>query len=105
MDWLEQADPHHLRNPACIVAVTLVDLLRVQERLHMTGLNAHDWQVGFRQTIDQPLRQRTCLDPNPRILDTDRGQQNRNVIRLARNRAFANDLANFINDANRRLLH
>jgi hypothetical protein len=30
MHWLEQPDPHHLRDPARIVAVRLVDLLRRQ---------------------------------------------------------------------------
>ena len=65
MHRLEQADPHHLRDPARIVAVRLVDLLRRQQRLHVPRLDADHRQPGRRQRIDQPLRQRTGLDPDP----------------------------------------
>jgi hypothetical protein len=40
MHRLEQANPHHLRDPARIVAVRLVDLLRCQQRLHVSRLHA-----------------------------------------------------------------
>jgi len=52
---LDQAPPHHLRNPTCIVAVGLVDLLRRQQSLHMPGFDAHDGEPGLGQTIHQPL--------------------------------------------------
>jgi hypothetical protein len=45
----------HLRYPARIVAVRLVDLLRRQQRLHMPRLDADHRQIGGRQGIDQPL--------------------------------------------------
>jgi hypothetical protein len=44
---LVQPDPHHLRDPACIVAVALVHLLSFQHRLHVTGLHAYRWQPGL----------------------------------------------------------
>jgi len=55
MHRLEQADPHHLRDPTRIVAVRLADLLRRQQSLHMPCLHADHWQVGRDQPIDQPL--------------------------------------------------
>jgi hypothetical protein len=63
MHRLEQADPHHLRDPARVVAVRLVDLLRRQQSLHVPRLHADHRQVCHRQCIDQPLRQRTSLAP------------------------------------------
>jgi hypothetical protein len=56
MHRLEQANPHHLRDPTRIVAVRLVDLLRRQQSLHVPRLDADHRQVGRRQRIDQPLR-------------------------------------------------
>ena len=65
MHRLEQADPHHLRDPARVVAVRLVDLLRRQQSLHVPRLDTDHRQVGRHQRIDQPLRQRASLDPDP----------------------------------------
>jgi hypothetical protein len=48
MHWLEQADPHHLGNPARIVAIAFVDLLRLQKRHHLPGLDADYGQPGCR---------------------------------------------------------
>ena len=45
MHRLEQSDPHHLRNPARVVAVGLVDLLRLQQGFHVAGHNALFHQV------------------------------------------------------------
>ena len=73
MHRFEQADPHHLRDPARIVAVRLVDLLRRQQSLHVPRLHADHRQVGLRQRIDQPLRQRARLDPDPAVSLTKRG--------------------------------
>ena len=47
MHRLEQSDPHHLRDAARVVAIRLVDLLRLQQRLHMSGLDADDRETGF----------------------------------------------------------
>jgi hypothetical protein len=46
MHWLERANPHHLGNPARIVAVTFVDLLRLQKRHHAPGLDTDHGQPG-----------------------------------------------------------
>jgi hypothetical protein len=62
---LNRADPHHLRDPARIFAVRLVDLLRRQQSLHVPRPDADHRQLGRRQRIDQPLRQRPGLDPDP----------------------------------------
>jgi hypothetical protein len=58
----EQTDPHHLGYPARIVAVTFVDLLRLQKRHHVPGLDAEHGQPGCRKTVDQPLRKRARLN-------------------------------------------
>ena len=42
--WLEQANPHHLGNPARIVAIAFIDLLRLQKRHHVPGLDADHGQ-------------------------------------------------------------
>jgi hypothetical protein len=84
MHRLEQADPHRLRDPARIVAVRLVDLLRRQQRLHVPGLHADHRQLGRRQRIDQPLRQRAGLDPDPAVGRAERGQKGDDRVRLAR---------------------
>src|SRR5438874_12717304 len=75
MHRLEQANSHHLRDPARIVAVRLVDLLRRQQRLHVPRLDADHRQLGRRQSIDQPLRQWPSLDPDPAVLHAERGQR------------------------------
>ena len=51
MHRLEQADAHHLRYSACIVAVRLVDLLGLQQRLHVPRFHTHDRQVCLRQPV------------------------------------------------------
>src|SRR5207237_7983594 len=50
-----QANTHHLRNAAGIIAVALVDLCR-QCRLHLPGLNTDHRQTRFSQCAVQPLR-------------------------------------------------
>jgi hypothetical protein len=55
MHRLKQAYPHHLRDPARIVAVRLTDLLRRQQSLHVPRLHADHRQVSRYQPIDQPL--------------------------------------------------
>src|SRR3954469_18654090 len=55
--------PHHLRNTARIVAVRLVDL-RLQHRLHVPRLNADHRQSCIGESAEQPLRQRSSLQPN-----------------------------------------
>jgi len=39
-------------------------------------------QVGHRQRIDQPLRQRAGLDPNPAEAHAERGQDGDNISRI-----------------------
>ncbi len=67
MHRLEQPDPHHLRDAARIVAVALVDLLPLEQRLHVPSLDADNRQPGGSQTVDQPLRERAGFDPDPAI--------------------------------------
>ena len=64
MHGLEQANAHHLGNPTGIIAVTLVDLLSLEKRLHVPGFDADHRQVRLTQPIYQPLRQWSCLNPN-----------------------------------------
>ena len=47
--------PHHLRHPACVVAVRLVDL-RLQHRPHMPRLDTDRRQARFLESAEKPLR-------------------------------------------------
>ena len=105
MHRLEQADPHHLRDPARVVAVRLVDLLRRQQSLHVPRLDADHRQLGRRQRIEQPLRQRTSLDPDPAIGHAERGQKGDDIGRLGRYFLLQDHLAGIVDHAYRRFLH
>jgi len=105
MNRFEEADPHHLRDAACIVAVGLVDLLRLQQGLHVPGLDADYRKARFGQTVHQPLRQRPGSNPDPAIVAANGRQQHGYVIRLGRHLALAHDLARIVRHAHRRLLH
>src|SRR6516225_8093080 len=105
MHRLEQADPHHLCDPACIVAVRLADLLRRQQSLHVPCLYADHWQVGRHQPIDQPLRQRASLDPDPAKGHTERGQNSDDLGRLGRYFLLQDHLAGIVDHAHRCCLY
>src|SRR5882757_777474 len=102
---LKQAYPHHLRDPARIVAVRLVDLLRRQQGLHVPRLDADHRQLGRRQCIDRPLRQRAGLDPDPAEAHSERGQKGDDVGRLGRYFLLQDYLAGIVDNAHRRFLH
>src|SRR5450830_1183456 len=55
--------PHHLRNPACIVAVGLVDL-GLQHRPHVPRLDTDHRQTRFGKRAVKPLRQRPGFQSN-----------------------------------------
>src|SRR5262249_7045297 len=105
MYWLEQADPHHLRDPARIIAVRLVDLLRRQQGLHVPRLDADHRQLGRCQRIDQPLRQRPGLDPDPAKAHAERGQKGDDSVRLGQHFLLQDYLAGLVDNAHRRLFH
>src|SRR4051794_2593208 len=105
MHRLEQADPHHLRDPARVVAVRLVDLLRRQQCLHVPRLDADHRQLGHPQRIDQPLRQRPSLDPDPAVAHAERAQQRDDIGRLGRDLLLQDYLAGIVDNAYRRFLH
>ena len=100
---LEQADPHHLGDPAGVVAVALVDLLSLNQRLHVPGLDADHRQAGFRQAAHQPLRQGPGLQPDPAVLAADRPQQLNELVRLGGDLAFRQHLPGVVDNTNRRL--
>ena len=56
MNWLEQADAHHLGDPARIMPVSLVELGR-ERRLHVPCLDADYRDGGFRQSSIDVLRE------------------------------------------------
>src|SRR4051812_5161702 len=105
MHRLEQPDPHHLRDPARIVAVCLVDLLRRQQRLHVPRLDADHRQLRRRQGSDQPLRQRTGFDPDPAIGHVERGQKGNDIGRFGGYFLLQDHLAGIVDNAHRRFLH
>jgi hypothetical protein len=57
--------PHHLRNAARVVAVGLVDL-RLQHCPHVPRLDTDHRQARFGERVEQPLRQRSSFQSNPR---------------------------------------
>src|ERR1700740_2901845 len=95
----EQVDAHHLRHTARISLICLVHL-RLQERLCVSRLDAHDWKVCFCKPVKEPLRQWPGLEANPfeskgRILEHP--QQ---ILRMARHLDLAANLPKFVDDAN-----
>src|ERR1700674_5304586 len=105
MHRLEQADPHHLRDPARVVVVRLVDLLRRQQSLHVPRLNADHRQLSHRQRIDQPLRQRAGLDPDPAVGPAERAQKGDDIGWLGRYFLLQDYLAGVVDNAYRRFLY
>jgi hypothetical protein len=61
---LEQAHPHHLRDPESIVAIGLVDPGR-QGGVHVTGLDADRRETRLDQPGVEPGRERTSLKADP----------------------------------------
>jgi hypothetical protein len=66
----EQANPHHLSNTARIMPIGLVDLLRLEQRLHVPRLDADHRQTRFRYAVHKPLRQWTRFDPDAPVVHT-----------------------------------
>jgi hypothetical protein len=62
-------------------------------------------QVGRRQRIDQPLRQRASLDPNPAEWHVERGQKGDDIGRLSRHLLLQDHLAGIVDNAHRRFFH
>ncbi|GEO16115.1 hypothetical protein MAE02_38110 [Microvirga aerophila] len=60
----KEIDPHHLSDAAGIIAVALVDL-SFREGFGVARLDAHDWQAGLCQSVEEPLRELARLQPNP----------------------------------------
>src|SRR5580704_3648385 len=58
---LTTADSHHLRDPARVVAIAFVDL-RLEKRLRVSRFDADRRDSCFRQSTEQPLRQRPSLE-------------------------------------------
>jgi hypothetical protein len=58
MHRLEQTNPHHLRDPARIVAICLVDLLRRQQSLHVPRLDADQDVDAARDLLPHDLGDR-----------------------------------------------
>src|SRR3979411_2095549 len=52
---------HHLRDPARVVAIAFVDL-RLEKRLRVSRFDADRRDSCFRQSTEQPLRQRPSLE-------------------------------------------
>src|SRR6516164_524753 len=95
--------PHHLRDAARIVAISLVDL-RLQHRPHVSCLDTDHRQIGFRERTEQPLRQRSSFQSNP-LEAVGRIPQNREqCIRLAGNSHLPCNLSRIIHNADARVL-
>src|SRR5437879_1638670 len=103
MDRAIKSRPYHLGDAARIVAVRFVDL-RLQHRLHVPGFNADYWQLGFGQSTEQPLRQRSGFQSNS-LEAVGRVPQNLlQSLRLARYLHFTHDPARVIHNADAGLL-
>src|SRR6202162_3169225 len=95
--------PHHLRHAARVVAVGLVDL-RLQYRPHVPRLDADHWQARFRQSTEQPLRQRPIFQSNPLEVVGGVRQYRLQRFRFARYLGFPHEPARVIHNADAGLL-
>src|SRR6266851_3339691 len=77
----------------------------VSRALHVPRIHADHRQVGRRQRIDQPLRQRTSLDPDPTVGHGERAQKGDDIGRLGRYFLLQDHPAGIVDNANRRFLH
>ena len=69
MDRLKQADPHHLGNAACVIAIALVDGPRAQHGGRHAGAgSAQCGNAGLDHSAEKVLRQRSRL-PSPLAAD------------------------------------
>src|SRR5579863_9530725 len=98
-----KSHPYHLRDAARIIAVGLVDL-RLQHRLHVPRLDTNHRQLGFGESAEQPLRQRSRFQSNPFEAVGGVLQYRQQCFRFARYLHFPNDLARVIHNADAGLL-
>src|SRR3974390_2796091 len=103
MHWTIKSRSHHLRDPACIVAVRLVDL-RLQYRPHVPRLNTDHRQAHFGESAKKPLRQRPGFQSNPFEVVGGFRQLLQQSFGLARHLHFPHDPARVIHNADTRLL-
>src|SRR6478752_816200 len=90
---------HHLGYAAGIIAVGLVDL-RLQCRSHVPRLDADHRQASFRESAEQPLRQRAGFQSDPLEAVSWVRQHRQQSVGFARNLYFPDDLARLIHNAN-----
>jgi hypothetical protein len=95
--------PHHLRNPACIVAVGLVDL-RLQHRPHVPRLDTDHRQTRFGKRAVKPLRQRPGFQSNSLEVIGRVFQHRQQSFWFARHFYFSHDPACLIHNADAGLL-
>src|SRR5205085_5666303 len=96
---LEQADPHHVRNAARIVAIALVRLLSLQERLCVPCLDTEYGESGLRQSLEQPLRQRPGFEPDPFKVECGVAQDGDQIVRVRYHLLLPADISAFIDNA------
>src|SRR6516164_8087079 len=98
-----KSHPHHLRDAARVVAISLIDL-RLQHRPHMARLNTDHRQICFGERTEEPLRQRSSFQSNP--LETVSGirQYRQQSVGFARDLHFSPDPARVIHNADARVL-
>jgi hypothetical protein len=81
---LEQADPHHMGNAACIVPIAFILLKGSQESFVVARLDAEDGEASFCQSFKKPLRQRSCLNAHPLQAECRIAQDGYKVLRMSR---------------------
>jgi hypothetical protein len=62
-------------------------------------------RLARRQRIDQPLRQRASLDPDPAEAHAERGQNGDDIGRIGRYFLLQDHLAGIVDHAHRRCLY
>src|SRR4029450_10479172 len=95
--------PHHLRHPARVVAVGLVDL-RLQYRPHVPRLDTDRRQARFSESTEKPLRQWPGFQPDPLEVVGGVPQHRHQRLGFARHLDFPNDPARVIHNADAGLL-
>ena len=95
--------PHHLRHPARIVAVGLVDL-RLQYCPHMPRLDTDHRQARFGKSTEKPLRERPGFQPDPLEVVGGVRQHRQQRLGFARHLHFPHDPTCVIHNADTGLL-
>src|SRR5690242_95919 len=92
------AGAHNLRQPLCVVLVSLVHL-HLECRTRVSGIEAGDIEPPRAQFMHKPRGHWPSLDPDPRSISRMSADQPRNLLRIAPALATPDPTSGVINNA------